>query len=345
MPRVRPATHAGSWYSADGGALRSSFDAWLADAAADPDTAAAVAAGAVRAVIGPCVAGVGRGVGGGKGEDGAARSTHPLPPLFFLSTSHAGYSYCGPIMAHAYAAVAAAAEGTARVVLLGPSHKVATRAAHLSSASAYATPLGDLVVDTDAIAALRATGAFDGMGADADAAEHSLELHAPWLAHAFAGRLDAVTLVPIMVGALSVEREAAAAAALAPLLAEPATLFVVSTDFCHYGARFGYTPRFGAPTVAAGIESLDREGMALIEAGDSSAFRAYLTRTGNTICGRYPVSLLLATAAAVTAGGGPRLAARFIAYDQSVRLGPPPAGAGGSSVSYAAALCCAVGGG
>lgn len=248
-------------------------------------------------------------------------------------------------MAHAYAAVAAAAPATTRVLLLGPSHKVATRAAHLSSAAAYATPLGDLVVDTDTIAALRATGEFDGMDASTDAAEHSLELHAPWLAHVFAGRLSEVTLVPIMVGALDAAKEAAVASALAPLLADARTLAVVSTDFCHYGARFGYTPAFDAPTVAAGIEALDREGIALVEAGSAPAWRAYLARTGNTVCGRYPVSLLLATAAALAAGGGPRVQARFLAYGQSERLGPPPAGAEGSSVSYVVAVCCTVGDG
>lgn len=283
-----------------------------------------------------------RGGGGGvkqKGRDTPTPTTptSSLPPPPHPLRSHAGYSYCGHVMAHAYAAVTAAAPSTRRVVLLGPSHHAVTRAPHLSAAAAYATPLGDLVVDAGTVAALGAGGGgFASLDAGTDEAEHSLELHAPWLAHAFAGRLADVRLVPIMVGALDDAAEAAAAAALAPLLADPATLFVASTDFCHWGARFRYTEcPPGAPSIADGVEAMDREGMALIEAGGGSApFRSYLARTRNTICGRYPVSLLLATLAEVErARPSLRHATRFLAYDQSSRAATPA----DSSVSYASA--------
>lgn len=250
-------------------------------------------------------------------------------------------------MAHAYAAVAEATPTTSRIVLLGPSHHVYTRAAHVSGASAYATPVGDLPIDRGTVDALAATGVFQPLDPSADEAEHSLELHAPWLAHAFAGRLGGdggALLVPIMVGALDAAAESAVAAALAPLLADPGTLFVASTDFCHWGTRFSYThvPPAHA-SVADGVEAMDRQGMAIIEAGGGSApFRAYLADTRNTVCGRYPVSLLLATLAAVESGGGgagpgPRFVTRFVAYDQSTRL-PAAPGPGASAVSYASAV-------
>ena len=47
----------------------------------------------------------------------------------------------------------------------------------------------------------------------------------------------AFTLVPILVGALSPESEAAYGALLAKYLTDPATLFSVSSDFCHWGSR------------------------------------------------------------------------------------------------------------
>jgi AmmeMemoRadiSam system protein B len=50
-------------------------------------------------------------------------------------------------------------------------------------------------------AELRSSGAFDDMSLATDEAEHSLELHTPFIAHVMRGR--AVALVPIMVGALS----------------------------------------------------------------------------------------------------------------------------------------------
>ena len=255
-------------------------------------------------------------------------------------------------MAHAYAAVAEAAPATARVLLLGPSHHVYTTAAHVSGATAYATPVGDLAVDTATVAELVATGAFAPLDAATDEAEHSLELHAPWIAHAFRDRLASVALVPVMVGALDADGEAAVAAAIAPLLRDPATLTIVSTDFCHWGTRFRYTPPKQAhhATIADTVEAMDREGMAVIErGGGSAAFRAYLARTRNTICGRYPVSLLLAAIGRVEAAGGgegARFATRFVAYDQSTRA----TSVADSSVSYAAAVmraerACETGGG
>ena len=47
--------------------------------------------------------------------------------------------------------------------------------------SRYATPLGDAEVDTDAIAALAATGAFERIPRDKEASEHSLEMHVPYI--------------------------------------------------------------------------------------------------------------------------------------------------------------------
>jgi len=134
---------------------------------------------------------------------------------------------------------------------------------------------------------------------------------------------------------------------LAPYFDDPANLFVVSTDFCHYGARFSYEPfsvRRGEEEeeeedanepIWRRIARLDAEGMRLIEEGDPSAFRAYLSRTENTICGRNPCSLLLATAA--LASTKTRCGFRF--YDQSSKV----LRRGDSSVSYASALVCAAG--
>ena len=44
-----------------------------------------------------------------------------------------------------------------------------------------------------------------------------------------------------MVGVLSPEVEADYGDILAPYLADPQNLFVISSDFCHWGQRFRYT--------------------------------------------------------------------------------------------------------
>lgn len=43
------------------------------------------------------------------------------------------------------------------------------------------------------------------------------------------------------MGSLSPEKEALYGRLLAPYMADPQTLFVISSDFCHWGQRFRYT--------------------------------------------------------------------------------------------------------
>jgi MEMO1 family protein len=43
------------------------------------------------------------------------------------------------------------------------------------------------------------------------------------------------------VGSLSAESEKEYGEILAPFLADPQNLFVISSDFCHWGQRFRYT--------------------------------------------------------------------------------------------------------
>ncbi|KAG7145925.1 Protein memo-1 like protein [Verticillium longisporum] len=50
------------------------------------------------------------------------------------------------------------------------------------------------------------------------------------------------TLVPILVGDGTKTAERAVGAWLLPYLRDPANAFVVSSDFCHWGDNFSYTP-------------------------------------------------------------------------------------------------------
>ena len=69
-----------------------------------------------------------------------------------LIVPHAGYMYSGPIAASAYARLAAGRGTIKRVVLFGPSHRVAIRGLAVPAARAFATPLGTVAVDPDAVA-------------------------------------------------------------------------------------------------------------------------------------------------------------------------------------------------
>lgn len=270
------------------------------------------------------------------------------PKLKAVISPHAGLRYSGSVAAGVFARLDPAT--VKQVVLIGPSHHAYLEGCALpgEEVTKYRTPLGDLPLDLDTLAELRKTNQFSALPMDVDEAEHSIEMQLPFLALLLhSPKRPAATLVPMLVGQVDAKSEAHYGRLLAPLLMREGTVFVISSDFCHWGAQFGYT-RVGSPGLAktyrdgphpdnAKIEGLDREGMTLIEQQDADGFRKYLHREGNTICGRHPILVFLETLAAASGNTSP-IAVDFVKYAQSSALPgmPPPRTA---SVSYACALC------
>src|ERR1700689_5175840 len=106
----------------------------------------------------------------------------PTSPPKALIAPHAGYIYSGPVAAHAYAALRPARETIRRVVLLGPVHRVPVRGLAVPgpAVSAFATPLGPVMLDRAALDALLQLPQVVASDA-AHAQEHSLEVHLPFL--------------------------------------------------------------------------------------------------------------------------------------------------------------------
>jgi AmmeMemoRadiSam system protein B len=139
---------------------------------------------------------------------------------------HAGYVYSGPIAASVYALLAPARRSITRVVLLGPTHRVAVGGLALPGCGAFATPLGTVEIDPDAIEALRGLPQVV-VSAQAHALEHSLEVHVPFLQTG----IERFELVPLAVGDCTADE---VAEVLDALWGGPETLIVVSSDLSHY---------------------------------------------------------------------------------------------------------------
>ncbi|HUM92538.1 MAG TPA: AmmeMemoRadiSam system protein B, partial [Candidatus Competibacter sp.] len=101
------------------------------------------------------------------------------PPPKAIIAPHAGYVYSGPIAASAYARLKAARGTIARVVLLGPSHRVGFRGVAVSGMVAFETPLGRIPVDQEAVELARQLPDV-GFLEQAHAQAHSLEVHLPF---------------------------------------------------------------------------------------------------------------------------------------------------------------------
>jgi AmmeMemoRadiSam system protein B len=173
--------------------------------------------------------------------------TTPVPKA--IIAPHAGYMYSGAVAALAYALLARARDRIRRVVLIGPSHRVPFRGLAASSADAFATPLGLVPLDREAVDALLALPQVRVLD-HAHGAEHSLEVHLPFLQMV----LDAFRLVPLVAGEAAPQE---VAEVLDAAWGGSETLVVASSDLSHY-LDYQTARRIDAATCRA-IEGLSWE--------------------------------------------------------------------------------------
>jgi hypothetical protein len=143
-----------------------------------------------------------------------------------LIVPHAGYIYSGPVAASAYAQIAGMREHIKRVVLLGPTHRVAVRGLALPEAERFATPLGEVPLD---IAGMRSLDDLPQVvrSEAAHRLEHSLEVQLPFLQEL----LNDFVLLPLAVGDASAEE---VADVLERVWGGDETLIVISSDLSHF---------------------------------------------------------------------------------------------------------------
>ena len=181
--------------------------------------------------------------------DGAIAGAVPRPPQApapaALVVPHAGYVYSGPVAASAYLRAEPVRHTVRRVVLLGPSHRVPLRSLAVTSADAWASPLGLVPIDGVARESLRDLP-WVTVDDRAHAPEHSLEVQLPFLQTIF----DEFVLVPLVVGAATDDE---VAAVIDVLWTDPDTLVVVSTDLSHY-FRYSDAVRLDERTAQAIID-------------------------------------------------------------------------------------------
>ena len=141
---------------------------------------------------------------------------------------HAGYMYSG----HVAGAVFARVEVPNRCIVLCPNHTGMGRALAVMSEGGWQTPLGDVPIDAELAAALKAR--FPALQEDAAAhrAEHAAEVELPFLLL----RQPELRFVPIAVGTGHFEMLEQLGKALADVVAahEDPILIVASSDMNHY---------------------------------------------------------------------------------------------------------------
>ncbi len=218
--------------------------------------------------------------------DGFLAKVPPIEPggrVLGLISPHAGYFYSGQAAAYGYAQI----QGTPyhRVVVIAPSHRIAFHGISIPDVTHYETPLGRVPLDVKRCRQLRAASGFSSF-ADVHAREHSLEIQLPFLQRV----LGEFELVPMVVGEIREDEYADLASAIADIVDE-GTLVVASSDFTHYGSRFGYLPF--SNDVKENLENLDMGAVDFILKKDRKGFLEYRAKTQATICGAAPIALLI----------------------------------------------------
>jgi len=218
-----------------------------------------------------------------RAADSRAALTPSRKGLRALVVPHAAIQYSGVAAASAYRLL----DSPRTVIVLGFSHQLPLAGVAGVDVDAYATPFGEVAVNRKVQEEL----GFPLLEPE-KYSDHSIEVQLPFLQRA----APSASIVPIYVGDLSGKALRAAAAKLARRLKQ-GDLLIASSDFTHYGESYGYTP---FPLDDETPERLRQQALQAFEAigsMDLEAFDRYLRRTGDTVCGRGPIRLLMETLA------------------------------------------------
>lgn len=152
--------------------------------------------------------------------------------LIGVLAPHAGHRYSGRTAGHAFKAVQG--KSFDLVVVISPFHGYHPTAILTSAHSYYATPLGEIPVDQQAVAEL--CEGLNSLGSDditfiKNDEEHSLEIELPFLQRALTAPFQ---LLPLMLRTRDLNLTATLGKVLARQLAGKSSLLVASSDLSHF---------------------------------------------------------------------------------------------------------------
>lgn len=205
-----------------------------------------------------------------------------------LVIPHAGWRYSGQTAASAFYQLGRSSNSNYdQVVVLAPSHYTRFRGVSLPNVTHYKTPLG--LVETS-------SSLQDLINLDSDLfqslprahnQEHAIEAELPFLQ----SQLDNFTLLPLVVGSDTREKELVKIASILKKHTGENTLWIVSADFTHYGPRYGFLPF--SDNRREKIRQLDFGAIDKIKTRDIAGFMNHTRQRARTIDGKNLVPILL----------------------------------------------------
>ncbi|MCK5681640.1 AmmeMemoRadiSam system protein B [bacterium] len=194
-----------------------------------------------------------------------------------LVVPHAGYYFSAAVAADAYRLIAD--EVFDLVVVLAPSHRHYFVGASIYSIGNYATPLGEVEVDSELADGLIANYPEIDFVPEAHRFEHSLEVQLPFLQVS----LGKFKLLPIVLGQQSWGQAETLAEIVADLALSRRLLLIASTDLSHFHD-------------AATAKLLDRQVVDAVAAFDPQAFWSLIENRQAEACGAGPLLTVMLAA-------------------------------------------------
>ena len=187
---------------------------------------------------------------------------------------HSGLVFSGALIRSFFERIP---KGISHVIILSPSHYYPIPASRIavSEFTESETPYGNIKTNK-----LDVAGSF--VNDDVVAAEHGIEMFLP-----FIGKLGFSVSYGVISALRKPEDPKIIAENLLPLI-DDNTLLIASSDFTHYGSRFGYAP-YPSNAKAMTVQH-DKKCAALLATGDGC--RAYREYSHSTICGIAPASIV-----------------------------------------------------
>jgi AmmeMemoRadiSam system protein B/AmmeMemoRadiSam system protein A len=211
-----------------------------------------------------------------------------------LISPHAGYIYSGATAAHGYKLLQGLRYST--VVIVGPSHRAPFNGCAVYDRGKWATPLGEVDIDSNLASKIVAIGGSIFAGTCEHAAEHSLEVQLPFLQRV----LTDFKVVPIEMGYQSEANIHALAEALADVLeGRDDVLLVASTDLSHFHPR-------------TQAQKLDSYCIGFIERLDGAGLASKVQTDEAEMCGGGPTAAVLLACKKLCAQG-----VQILKYDDS----------------------------
>lgn len=205
--------------------------------------------------------------------------------IFGIIAPHAGYMYSGSGAAWAYKEVAESKVADL-YIMLGLSHSGFGTSVSLED---WETPFGIIKTNKEFGKKLIEKGIKHDEAAHQQ--EHSIEVQLPFLQFANKDYLKKLKIMPIITSSDKIYEETAKIIVETIKELKVKSCIITSSDFTHFGFNYGYFPF--KDNIKENLYNLDDGAIKHIKELNAYRFLDYTEQTGATICGKYPIAVML----------------------------------------------------